>query len=116
MDMITNDFNQRIRDGLAAMDQRYPGRRTGALKMSDKLNTQLDQPGGSRRRSVVTGLGHYLPESVVSNEEMSKRVDTSDAWITERTGIRQRHFAAAHETAAFMGAAAAREALASRWG
>jgi 3-oxoacyl-[acyl-carrier-protein] synthase-3 len=39
------------------------------------------------------------------------RVDTSDAWITERTGIKQRHFAGPHETAAFMGAAAARQAL-----
>jgi 3-oxoacyl-[acyl-carrier-protein] synthase-3 len=62
-------------------------------------------------RSVVTGVGGYLPKRIVGNDEMSLRVDTSDAWITERTGIRQRHFAAAHETAAFMGAAAARQAL-----
>jgi 3-oxoacyl-[acyl-carrier-protein] synthase-3 len=62
-------------------------------------------------RSVVTGVGGYLPKRIVGNDEMSLRVDTSDAWITERTGIKQRHFAAAHETAAFMGAAAARQAL-----
>ena len=53
-----------------------------------------------------------MPEKIVSNAEMAARVDTSDEWITERTGIRQRHFAAPHETAAFMGAAASREALA----
>lgn len=60
----------------------------------------------------MTGVGHYLPEKIVSNAEMAERVETSDDWITERTGIKQRHFAAPHETAAFMGAAAAREALA----
>jgi 3-oxoacyl-[acyl-carrier-protein] synthase-3 len=65
------------------------------------------------RRAVLTGIGRYLPAQVVSNDEMAKRVDTSDEWITERTGIRQRYFAAPHETAAFMGAEAARGALAA---
>jgi 3-oxoacyl-[acyl-carrier-protein] synthase-3 len=60
----------------------------------------------------MTGIGAYLPENIVSNADLATRVDTSDEWITERTGIRQRHFAAPHETAAFMGAAAARAALA----
>jgi 3-oxoacyl-[acyl-carrier-protein] synthase-3 len=63
-------------------------------------------------RSVLTGAGGYLPERIVSNDEMSLRVETSDEWITERSGIRQRHFSAPHETATFMGAAAARQALA----
>jgi 3-oxoacyl-[acyl-carrier-protein] synthase-3 len=63
-------------------------------------------------RAVLTGTGSYLPARCVSNAELALRVDTSDEWITERTGIRQRYFAAPHETAAFMGAAAARAALA----
>jgi 3-oxoacyl-[acyl-carrier-protein] synthase III len=63
-------------------------------------------------RSILAGVGSYLPERIVSNDELSRTVDTSDEWIHERTGIRQRHFAAAHETATFMGAAAARAALA----
>jgi len=63
-------------------------------------------------RAVLTGTGSYLPARCVSNAELALRVDTSDEWITERTGIRQRYFAASHETAAFMGAAAARAALA----
>lgn len=63
------------------------------------------------RRAVLTGTGAYLPEKIVTNAEMAVMVDTSDEWITERTGIRQRHFAAAHETASFMGAAAGRAAL-----
>src|ERR1700761_5300947 len=42
-------------------------------------------------RSVVTGVGGYLPERVVTNDDLAKFVDTSDEWIVERTGIRQRH-------------------------
>ncbi|MCC6786275.1 MAG: ketoacyl-ACP synthase III [Hyphomonadaceae bacterium] len=45
-------------------------------------------------RSVLTGVGSYLPERVVTNAELAKRVDTSDEWIVERTGIRERHIAA----------------------
>ena len=54
-------------------------------------------------RSILAGVGAYLPERVVSNDELAHTVDTSDEWIRERTGICQRHIAAAHETAAFMG-------------
>src|SRR4051794_22056648 len=64
-------------------------------------------------RSILAGVGGYLPERVVTNDELSRTVDTTDEWIRERTGIRQRYIAAPHETAAFMGAAAARAALAS---
>ena len=64
------------------------------------------------RRSILSGVGGYLPERVVTNDELARTVDTSDSWIQERTGIRQRHFAAPHEPACFMGAAAARAALA----
>ena len=63
-------------------------------------------------RSILAGVGAYLPERIVSNEELAARLETSDAWIRDRTGIRQRHIAGPHETAAFMGTAAARAALA----
>ncbi|NPD67973.1 ketoacyl-ACP synthase III [Lichenicola cladoniae] len=63
-------------------------------------------------RSKLIGVGTYLPEQVVTNADLEKRVDTSDAWIRERTGIVQRHLAAPHETAAFMATEAARGALA----
>jgi 3-oxoacyl-[acyl-carrier-protein] synthase-3 len=62
-------------------------------------------------RSIIAGVGAYLPERIVSNAELSRSVETTDEWIRERTGIRQRHIAAPHETAAFMGAEAARAAL-----
>ncbi len=63
-------------------------------------------------RSILEGAGAYLPERIVTNDELATRVDTSDAWVVERTGIRQRHIAGPHETAAFMGARAAGAALA----
>ena len=63
------------------------------------------------RRAVITGIGSYLPETVVSNEELSRTMDTSDAWIRERTGIRQRYIAQPHETCAYMATRAAEAAL-----
>jgi len=62
-------------------------------------------------RSVVKGVGSYLPARVVSNEELSKTVDTSDEWIRQRVGIRQRHFAAEGELTSDMATEAARRAL-----
>ena len=62
-------------------------------------------------RSILAGVGTYLPENCVTNDQLAARVDTSDEWIRERTGIRQRYLAAPHETATFMGARAARAAL-----
>ncbi len=63
-------------------------------------------------RARITGVGGYLPERLVTNEELSRTVDTSDEWIMARTGIRQRHLAGPHETAAFMATGAAEAALA----
>jgi 3-oxoacyl-[acyl-carrier-protein] synthase-3 len=62
-------------------------------------------------RSVVLGCGSYLPSRVLTNSELSRMVDTSDEWITQRTGIRERHIAADGETTSDMGLAAARAAL-----
>ncbi len=63
-------------------------------------------------RTILAGVGAYLPARVVGNDELAQRLETSDAWIRDRTGIRQRHVAGPDETCAFMGAAAARTALA----
>jgi 3-oxoacyl-[acyl-carrier-protein] synthase-3 len=66
------------------------------------------------RRARLLAAAGYLPADVVTNDALAARhaLDTSDAWIIERTGIRQRHFAAPGETASAMGAEAARRALA----
>lgn len=66
----------------------------------------------SRLRSVVRGLGSALPERAVTNAELAERVDTSDDWIVQRTGIRQRYIAGDGETTSTLGTAAARAALA----
>jgi 3-oxoacyl-[acyl-carrier-protein] synthase-3 len=63
-------------------------------------------------RACLTGVGGYLPKRVVTNAELAERIDTTDEWIRTRTGIAQRHIAGPDETAAAMGVAAAREALA----
>jgi 3-oxoacyl-[acyl-carrier-protein] synthase-3 len=65
-----------------------------------------------RLRSVVRGLGAYLPERTVTNADLEKMVETSDEWIVQRTGIRERHFAAEGETTSMLGERAARAALA----
>ena len=64
-------------------------------------------------RSVVTGVGGYLPDEIVTNEALSKVVDTSDEWIRERTGIRQRHRAAPDQAVSDLAVEAARRALAA---
>ncbi|ONG57298.1 3-oxoacyl-ACP synthase [Pseudoroseomonas deserti] len=65
-------------------------------------------------RAIIAGTGGYLPKLVLDNDSLAAKygLDTSDAWIRERTGIRQRHLAAPGEKASDMGAAAARAALA----
>jgi len=63
-------------------------------------------------RSVVRGVGACLPRRAVTNEELARRVDTSDEWIQQRTGIRQRYIAGEGETTSTLGARAAEAALA----
>jgi 3-oxoacyl-[acyl-carrier-protein] synthase-3 len=62
-------------------------------------------------RSRIIGTGSYLPQRILTNAELAARVDTSDEWIIERTGIRQRHIAAEGEFTSDLGTEAARKAL-----
>jgi 3-oxoacyl-[acyl-carrier-protein] synthase-3 len=59
----------------------------------------------------ITGLGRFVPPKVVTNADLTARMDTSDEWIQQRTGIQQRHYSEGRVGAADMGAIAAREAL-----
>ena len=63
--------------------------------------------------SKITGLGFYVPDNIVTNDELSKIMDTNDEWIQERTGIKQRHWIkeGSDETSATMGAKAAEIAI-----
>lgn len=62
-------------------------------------------------RSRILGVGAYLPERCVSNDELAKTVDTTDEWVVERTGIRTRHIAAENELTSDLAIAAAKQAL-----
>ncbi len=62
-------------------------------------------------RSVIRGVGAYLPKRIVTNAELSRLVDTTDEWIVERTGIKSRHIADENELTSDLGTAAARKAL-----
>lgn len=69
-----------------------------------------DAAGGCR--SVVMGIGASLPRQMVTNADLEARVDTTDEWIVQRTGIRERYIASADESTSTLGTAAARAALA----
>ena len=62
-------------------------------------------------RSEIIGFGHYLPEKVLTNDDLSKMVETNDEWISTRTGIRSRHISE-DLTTAQMSAEASKKALA----
>ena len=61
--------------------------------------------------SVVRGVGGHLPERVLTNDDLAKMVDTTDEWITARTGIKKRHIAADGEYTSDLGAKAAKKAM-----
>jgi len=64
------------------------------------------------RRSLIVGTGAYLPAKVVTNDDLAKQMDTTDEWIQQRTGIRQRHVAAEGELTSHLAAKASEKALA----
>jgi 3-oxoacyl-[acyl-carrier-protein] synthase-3 len=63
-------------------------------------------------RAVITGYGSFAPEKVLTNDDLAKMMDTSDEWITTRTGIKARHITADNESTAFLATQAAKKALA----
>ena len=65
------------------------------------------------KRSTVAGCGAYLPDRIVTNDELATRIDTSDEWISQRTGIRQRHIAADGQLTSDLAIEASRRALAN---
>lgn len=63
------------------------------------------------KTSIITGTGSYLPEKILTNADLEKMVDTTDEWITQRSGIKERHIAADNETTGEMAIHAARKAI-----
>ena len=87
-----------------------PGtRRIGAAGQGGGNLTMLHRP--ALLRSQVIGCGAYLPSRIVTNKELAQRIDTTDEWITTRTGIKQRHIAAEGELTSDLALNAARRAL-----
>lgn len=62
-------------------------------------------------KSVISGVGHGVPERILTNDDLAKLVDTNDEWITQRTGIKRRHVCTGDESAADLSIAAANQAL-----
>jgi 3-oxoacyl-[acyl-carrier-protein] synthase-3 len=81
--------------------------------MNDATLATPRRPLALTTRAVIAGTGGYLPARIVTNGELATRMDTSDAWIQERTGIRQRHIAAEGELTSDLAVHAARAALAN---
>jgi len=63
------------------------------------------------RHARIAGTGSYLPENIVTNADLAKRIDTTDEWIVSRSGIRQRHIADENEFTCDLATQAARRAL-----
>lgn len=89
---------------------------TGSTKRSSNSQktsnaSQSDNRRGGLYGSIITGTGAALPKKILTNADLERMVDTSDEWITTRTGIRQRHIAAESETLSKYGVAAGRQAL-----
>ncbi|MFI5386821.1 MAG: 3-oxoacyl-ACP synthase, partial [Fimbriimonadales bacterium] len=62
-------------------------------------------------QAVVQGIGHAVPDKILSNADLEKMVDTNDEWIVQRTGIRERRMCSPEETPSTLGTTAAKEAL-----
>src|SRR5262249_56619862 len=103
----------RLGDGAARSDGSNSGN-AGSLRAR---NERRQGTGRGRlvtlTRWVVLGCGSYLPHRVLTNDELARKVDTSDEWIVQRTGIRERHIAAPGEVTSDMGLKAAQAALAA---
>ena len=79
------------------------------------MSRSSNRPEGislKRTRSIVRGVGSYLPKRKVTNHDLAQQVETSHEWIVQRTGIEQRYIAADHETTSYLGIRAAQAALA----
>ena len=75
------------------------------------MNKPVSGQGPAIYHAVITGFGAFVPEKKLTNEDLAKMVDTSDEWITTRTGIKTRHITTDEETTAFLATQAAKRAL-----
>src|ERR1017187_2452418 len=70
--------------------------------------------GGHSWRAVITGIAHAVPDTILTNQELERMVETSDEWIVQRTGIRERRIAGENDTTATLSTQAVKNLLAKR--
>src|SRR5690606_6971438 len=104
-----NQTGQRTPDGRKHDSAIHPS-------MSSSSTTQIFKNPRAKhnfqgRTCSIAGVGSYVPAKVLTNADLEKMVETSDEWITSRTGIKERHLAAADEFTSDLGAEAARRAM-----
>jgi 3-oxoacyl-[acyl-carrier-protein] synthase-3 len=87
-------------------------RRLRDIPAGDEIRAMPEPP--SPRRAAITAVASYVPECILTNAALSKRLDTSDDWIVTRTGIRERRVGAPGETTSMMGTAAVRRLMTAR--
>src|SRR5262249_42035202 len=88
---------------------RLPGNRWRRYEPGSRSSSFVTVVGPANAR--IVGLGRHLPDTVVSNEDLTRLMETTDEWIQQRTGIRERRYTEGETGSADLGAAAAREAL-----
>ena len=85
-----------------------------ALRFGTCRDSGMFNPGPEQQRAAITGVAMYVPERVLTNAELARKLDTSDEWIVTRTGIRERRIGQPGETTSTMGTEAVRRLMAQR--
>jgi 3-oxoacyl-[acyl-carrier-protein] synthase-3 len=95
--------------------ENIPDSNQQSVSSNPKISNGMNKPNNDSPvpyRAAITGCGSFVPDKILTNDDLAKMVDTSDEWITSRTGIKIRHIADDSETTALLAAKAAKIALA----
>ena len=112
-DAVQHHVNEIIRREIARANQRAMRQETGqTLEPCPPRNSRIRAPNIiSGRTCSIAGVGSYVPGRILTNADLEKMVDTSDEWITTRTGIKERRIAAKDEFTSDLAAKAAQRAM-----
>ncbi len=105
-EMARNRVMDKIAEGMRRFPTRSTRRPRARHSPEPEAKTRVTDPA-----VIIRSVGAYLPARIITNDELAKTVDTSDEWIQQRTGIKQRHIAAEGENTSDLAAAAAKKAM-----